>query len=290
MSFPDPPSYAKFYTAEAVKSGTAPPPPPVPTKFNLFGEECDLEAPYIPDLPELGLKQVYIKCNTMEEYKNELKKLSSSIMVAFLDLISILTKDPLSPERHEQFETLKTLFINMHHVINECRVVQARATLATIQKEQNRQLEIIIETFNNAKTGAIKYVKEAADIGERFCEEKEDVLAMGDEFQVIETNQNEMDPMIALLFGEDDSRVPRMTLHSMPEYGDSKEEISKYMNKRNAKKKKPKDKTVRLEKEKDSSYKEKWEDDEAELYSKIKDSLKSSNGQALMEDDESTVA
>jgi hypothetical protein len=289
MSFPDPPTYAKNYTAEAVQSGTAPPPPSVPNKFKVFGEEYDLEAPYFPELPELGLTQVYTKCNTMEEYKTELKKLSSSIMTAFLDLISVLTRDPLSDERHQQFENLKTLFINMHHVINECRVVQARATLATIQKEQNRQLETLIETFNSAKIGAIKYVQEAAEIGERFLEEKDDVLAMNDEFQVIETNPNEMDPMLSHIFGEDDTT--RKTLHAMPEYGDTQQEIHKYVEKRRTKTKKPKDKTVRLEKEKESSsYKEKWENGEAELFSKIKESLKVSNSEeeVLMKDE--TVA
>uniref|UniRef100_A0A914YVE8 Uncharacterized protein n=1 Tax=Panagrolaimus superbus TaxID=310955 RepID=A0A914YVE8_9BILA len=112
---------------------------------------------------------------------------------------------------------------------------------------------------------------------------------MHEEYQVIETHPDDIDPMLTLIFGEDDSMVPRMTLHSMPEYGETREEIWRFMDKRNAKKKKPKDKTVRLEKEKDSSYKEKWEDDEAELYSKIKDSLKSSNSQTLMEE-ENTVA
>uniref|UniRef100_A0A914QIG3 Mediator of RNA polymerase II transcription subunit 7 n=1 Tax=Panagrolaimus davidi TaxID=227884 RepID=A0A914QIG3_9BILA len=221
----------------------------------------------------------------MEEYKTELKKLSSSIMTAFLDLISILTRDPLSDERHQQFENLKTLFINMHHVINECRIVQARATLATIQKEQNRQLETLIESFNSAKIGAIKYVQEAAEIGERFLEEKEDVLAKNDEFQVIETNCNEMDPMLSHIFGEDDTRK---TLHAMPEYGDTQQEIHKYMEKRRTKTKKPKDKTVRLEKEKESSsYKEKWENGEAELFSKIKDALRVSKSEeeVLMKDE-----
>lgn len=44
MSFPDPPLYVKFYTADAVNSGTAPPPPPVPKQFKVFGEENDLDA------------------------------------------------------------------------------------------------------------------------------------------------------------------------------------------------------------------------------------------------------
>ena len=44
MSFPDPPIYTKYYTSDAVKNGTAPPPPPIPKKFKVFGEDYDLEA------------------------------------------------------------------------------------------------------------------------------------------------------------------------------------------------------------------------------------------------------
>lgn len=43
MAFPNPPIYAKLYSEAHVEAGTCPPPPPVPKKFKVFGEEYDLE-------------------------------------------------------------------------------------------------------------------------------------------------------------------------------------------------------------------------------------------------------
>lgn len=62
----------------------------------------------------------------------------------------------------------------MHHVINECRVVQARVTLASIQKEQNRQMETLLKTFGSAKINAIKHLKEAIALKEDYDKEEEE--------------------------------------------------------------------------------------------------------------------
>ena len=46
----------------------------------------------MPTLNALGITQVYEQCHTMEKYKTELKKINSSIMIAFIDLVNILTR------------------------------------------------------------------------------------------------------------------------------------------------------------------------------------------------------
>lgn len=93
-----------------------------------------------------------------------------------------LFRDPLSEARIQQFETLKTLFINMHHLINECRVVQGRATLVSIQKEQNRQKESLIKTFGSAKRDAVILLREAITIREVFEKQEEDFKWEGNDF------------------------------------------------------------------------------------------------------------
>ena len=41
--FPPPPIFADCYTSENIAKGLVLPPPPVPTKFEVFGEPFDLE-------------------------------------------------------------------------------------------------------------------------------------------------------------------------------------------------------------------------------------------------------
>lgn len=41
--FPPPPIYAEHYTSENIRKGVVLPPPPVPSKFEVFGESYDLE-------------------------------------------------------------------------------------------------------------------------------------------------------------------------------------------------------------------------------------------------------
>ena len=55
--------------------------------------------------------------------KEELKKLTVSILCNFLDLLDILVKCGLSPGRDEKIEDLNLLFIHLHHLINEFRLV-----------------------------------------------------------------------------------------------------------------------------------------------------------------------
>ncbi|KAE9550121.1 hypothetical protein FO519_006658 [Halicephalobus sp. NKZ332] len=145
MAFPNPPIYVKFYTESNVKAGTCPPPPPVPQKFRVFGEDYDLEEPMVPSLPSLGLPQFFGEIKNMADIKAELKKLKSSIIAAFLDLTQLLiTSNPMSTDTATKFEDLAFLFFNFHHLLNEFRVIQARATLVHVQREQNQKLKRVL--------------------------------------------------------------------------------------------------------------------------------------------------
>lgn len=55
---------------------------------------------------------------------------------------------PDNPERREKIETIRMLFINMHHLINEYRPVQARDTLRHMMVKQNREIKVSFEILH----------------------------------------------------------------------------------------------------------------------------------------------
>ncbi|CAK5059424.1 unnamed protein product [Meloidogyne enterolobii] len=143
--FPPPPIFAECYTSENISKGLVLPPPPVPTKFEVFGETFDLEGALLPSLTDTGCQQLY---SASGNWRSELLKLNRSLIAAFLDLIEILIKCPDNEERIEKIETIRTLFINIHHLINEYRPVQARDTLRQLIKHQNLEITRVTEKLN----------------------------------------------------------------------------------------------------------------------------------------------
>uniref|UniRef100_A0A1I8B289 Mediator of RNA polymerase II transcription subunit 7 n=1 Tax=Meloidogyne hapla TaxID=6305 RepID=A0A1I8B289_MELHA len=141
--FPPPPIFAEGYTSDNIAKGLVLPPPPVPTKFEVFGETFDLEGALLPSLTDTGCQQLY---SASGNWRSELLKLNRSLVAAFLDLVEVLIRCPDNEERIEKIETIRTLFINIHHLINEYRPVQARDTLRQLIKHQN--LEITAKKLN----------------------------------------------------------------------------------------------------------------------------------------------
>ncbi|KAH7730535.1 MED7 protein [Aphelenchoides avenae] len=159
--FPAPPDYAANYTTENIKSGKVLPPPPVPTKFTAFNEAYDLEGPILKSLGEMQITQYY---DRNKDWKSELKKLNRSIVAAFLDLLEILIKSPDHPDRMNSIETIRLLFFNMHHLINEYRPVQARDTLKQMAIRQNQEIKDVNEKlrkFVQAGNAAIESLQTA---------------------------------------------------------------------------------------------------------------------------------
>ncbi|CAD5224833.1 unnamed protein product [Bursaphelenchus okinawaensis] len=159
--YPTPPEYSLNYTNDNIRAGNIPKPPPVPSKFKIFNEEYTLDGPMMPALQDLEITKYY---NSKEPWKSELKKLNFSVVAAFLDLLDILIKNPQHADRKEKIETIRTLFINMHHLINEHRPVQARETLVEMMKKQNKDLAGVIERLTlllkNVKTKTVEVHKE----------------------------------------------------------------------------------------------------------------------------------
>uniref|UniRef100_A0A0M3I9G9 Mediator of RNA polymerase II transcription subunit 7 n=2 Tax=Ascaris TaxID=6251 RepID=A0A0M3I9G9_ASCLU len=142
--FPQPPEYAKQYTDENISKKVVLPPPPVPTEFTVFGEEYNFEEEMIRSLQTQKMQQLF---SSTGDWRSELKKLNRSTVAAFLDLLDILIRCPSHPERMEKLNNLRLLFINMHHLINEYRPLQARDTLQLMMKQQIASTEEVIERF-----------------------------------------------------------------------------------------------------------------------------------------------
>jgi mediator of RNA polymerase II transcription subunit 7 len=74
----------------------------------------------------------------------EMRRLTRSIVAAYLDLLEILIRCPDAlADRQEKMEDLRSLFINTHHLINEYRPQQARDTLCMmLEMQKNERIEI----------------------------------------------------------------------------------------------------------------------------------------------------
>ncbi|EFP00994.1 CRE-LET-49 protein [Caenorhabditis remanei] len=144
--FPNPPEYATAYTSDRIDNGSAPPPPQALTEFKVFGEEYRLGDDVIAPLKDANVEELYKNKNN---WKEEMKKLNRSAICAFFDLVEILIRAPDHPLREEKMIDLHTIFINMHHLINEFRPVQARDSVRILQERQIEELGEICDNFRS---------------------------------------------------------------------------------------------------------------------------------------------
>ncbi|KAK0420512.1 hypothetical protein QR680_014731 [Steinernema hermaphroditum] len=155
--FPKPPEYARHYTAEAIKCGRVPAPPPVPIEYEVFGERYNLEEELVVPLKALGI-QAYSTIGL--SWRDEFKKMNASVVINFLDLLQILINSPDSPERVQKIEAIRLLFINMHHMVNEYRPVQARATLAVMLEHQIKEMQKLTDDVRKLQFRGIDVVNQ----------------------------------------------------------------------------------------------------------------------------------
>ncbi|GMS99669.1 hypothetical protein PENTCL1PPCAC_21844 [Pristionchus entomophagus] len=160
--FPTPPAYFKSYTSEWVAAGRPELLPPcVHADFTVFGEEYHLNDEIIRPLSETNIKQLYVN---KKEWKMEMKKLNSSAVAAFVDLVSMLIHSPDHQERTDKLNDIRDIFINMHHLINEFRPIQARDTLRMMQQKQLGELETTVNDFKDFLVEAKKTFRQSLKV------------------------------------------------------------------------------------------------------------------------------
>ena len=114
-TYPLPPmKYYKIYTDDNVSTGHVPAPPRLPTgEYFVFGCPYHIHDPLIRQLEEQNIPRLY-KTGDEASRIEEMKKLNTSILITFLDLLHILSNSPTSPDRLARVEHLK---------VNKCNII-----------------------------------------------------------------------------------------------------------------------------------------------------------------------
>uniref|UniRef100_A0AC35U5J8 Mediator of RNA polymerase II transcription subunit 7 n=1 Tax=Rhabditophanes sp. KR3021 TaxID=114890 RepID=A0AC35U5J8_9BILA len=162
--FPLPPAYYKKFLTKRVEAGITPKPPPVPDKYNVFGETVDWTNIGDLTLEELGIERLYDLGN---DYKEELKKINDAIIGVYLDLVDMLIISPLNPKRAEKVLLLKSLFINFHFILNKLRRIQANDVVIATAIDQIEDLECEVYTLNRHTEYGRLYALDAVNDGLR---------------------------------------------------------------------------------------------------------------------------
>lgn len=157
--YPPPPPYIKYFTSENVEKlkeynerreeGESaeneldfliPPPMPSSGSYRAFGSVWQIKD-HLPDLETMGITQLYKKTSEGEaevtdyQYKiKELRRLSYSLLLNFVELVGVLS---VNPELYEsKVENIRTILVNIHHLLNEYRPHQSRESLIMLLEEQ----------------------------------------------------------------------------------------------------------------------------------------------------------
>lgn len=159
--YPPPPPYIKFFTQENVEKLAEykktiskdaesqeepqcaldfliPPPMPKSSRYRAFGSVWELKD-HLPDLETLGMTQLYKKTSETDSnnYQNKIKelhKLLKSLLLNYLELVGILSINPTLYEK--KVENIRTILVNIHHLLNEYRPHQSRESLIMLLEEQ----------------------------------------------------------------------------------------------------------------------------------------------------------
>ncbi|KAI9488969.1 MED7 protein-domain-containing protein [Zychaea mexicana] len=130
-AWPDPPYLYKRYTKENLEKLQQ------AKKTGEFPETPISQSPPAPDFllqslePPAPPTDSYTIFDQRWQVHEQLQPLSE---LGFLDLLDVLVKDP--EQYGERIENISTIFINMHHILNEYRPHQARETLRLLMENQ----------------------------------------------------------------------------------------------------------------------------------------------------------
>ncbi|KND92770.1 Mediator of RNA polymerase II transcription subunit 7 [Tolypocladium ophioglossoides CBS 100239] len=115
-----------------------PPPEPADGRWRVFGDQYMLDDK-LPTLEEQGITNLPATgpspSKDAKHYNRalELKKLAKSLLLNFLELAGTLSRSPAAAAAKTQ--DLRTLFINVHHILNEYRPHQARESAIELMQD-----------------------------------------------------------------------------------------------------------------------------------------------------------
>ncbi len=164
--YPPPPPYVRFFTDENIEKVKKlkedgeteqeiskmkdlkfliPPTKPGKSTYRSFGDVWPFEDRFIT-LKESGVTQLF-KGNENENQENEevftverikeLKKLTMSLLLNFLELVGLLSKNP--QYAFNKINNIQIILINLHHLLNSYRLHQSRESLILRIEEKIRK-------------------------------------------------------------------------------------------------------------------------------------------------------
>lgn len=86
-----------------------------------------------------------------------LTKINQLLLVKFLELVRILTKDP--SRWASKYEEIETIIFYFHHIINTYRPHQARQTIITILENQINRRKQLLEYYNDSINQSISILE-----------------------------------------------------------------------------------------------------------------------------------
>jgi mediator of RNA polymerase II transcription subunit 7 len=165
--YPPPPPYVKFFTPEneaklqEYKKGNdedltkvefkeddkdlqflIPPQQPEGETYRSFGEIWNFNDK-IPKLEDMGISKLYKESNIVnnddgkiesQHRISELKRLLKSLLLNFLETVGVMSVNP--SEFAVKVEQIRTILINIHHLLNEYRPHQSRESLILLLEKQ----------------------------------------------------------------------------------------------------------------------------------------------------------
>lgn len=156
--YPPPPHYYKLFTEENIAKlrknapqtceeleGTEleyliPPSCPSGDRYRSFGELWNFQDAKV-NLGDFQIEQLYTTDESEESEDlfsqqriEELKKLCKSLLLNFLELVGILSKNPQHVMK--KIEHIRTILINVHSLLNNYRLHQSRETLILMMEDK----------------------------------------------------------------------------------------------------------------------------------------------------------
>jgi len=198
-AFPDPPNFYTHFTpanlsslrshrrahnlstSDPIPPDTLPPdsplhyllPPPPPPSGNYWSFSEYWQTPEIhPTLESHGIQRLYSSSSsTPPSHVLELRRLSKSLLLSFLELVGLLS---VSPEEYAaKTADIQTMLFNMHRLINRYRPHQARETLCLMMEEQLERVRRETEGNRQVVGRVDAALREVEAVAERVREREE---------------------------------------------------------------------------------------------------------------------
>ncbi|KAH3687904.1 hypothetical protein WICPIJ_001121 [Wickerhamomyces pijperi] len=217
--YPPPPPFVKFFTDENIeklensKKGNdtvelededkvleflTPPTQPEGDTYRSFGNIWQFNDK-MPKLEEMGIEKLYkdpddkSSSNDSKFKIQELRTLLKSLLLNFLEVIGVMSSAP--DQFHIKIDQIRTILINIHHLLNEYRPHQSRESLILLMEKQIDTKRNEIEEIENTCKNVEEKIK-------HLIQSHVDRTGEPDQVQDIET-QTAADDMLELKIDKD---------------------------------------------------------------------------------------